>query len=375
MIIPRLSRSLCLASAALTAVSGSLAVARDLIVDARGGTPYATLSAASAVIEPGDTLVIAKGSGPYRETLAIKKSGTTAAPIVVEGNGETVTGFEPLVFTQENGVWLARLPKPFPLVIAYKGVRVLQDANAPADTFMAPIKLRDDKLTIELLPGGSPENWEVSVRECAVAITNASYQTYRNLVATGATNDGFNIHGKGEGLLFENIVGANNMDEGFSAHDHISCEIRGGFFFRNENGISNPNDVTVATGLRLYDNLGWGFSLGHNAVATLIDLKSWNNDIAQIRFINNASGTCNEVWAWAPTWQTRRYRSYTDSATTGNRPSALSNYAATPPPGTWPTTPQIATTPVPPNPLPPAPTAQQVLQAGRRAAATVTAAR
>ncbi|HEY9248857.1 MAG TPA: hypothetical protein VIO38_06985, partial [Rariglobus sp.] len=295
----------------------------------------------------------------------------------VEGNGETVTGFEPLVFTQENGVWLARLPKPFPLVIAHKGVRVLQDANAPADLFLAPIKLREDKLTIELLPGGSPENWEVSVRECAVAIANASFQTYRNLVATGATNDGFNLHVAGEGLIFENIVGANNLDEGFSAHGKVSCEIRGGFFFRNENGIANPNDVTVAKGIRLYDNLGWGLSLNNNSVATLVDVKSWNNDIAQYRFIHQASGTCNEVWAWAPTWKNRRYRSYTDSATTGNKPSALSNYAATPLPGTWPTGPKVApeTMPLPANPLPPAPTAQQVLQAGRDAATTVTAAR
>lgn len=372
MILPRIPRSFFFAIAALSAISGPPAIARDLVVDARGGTPFATLSAAAAEAGPGDTLVIAKGSGPYREMLLIKKSGTAAAPIVVEGNGETVTGFDPLVFTQENGVWLSRLPKPFPLVIAYKGVRVLQDANAPADTFMAPIKLREDKLTIELLPGGSPENWEVSVRECAVAITNASYQTYRNLVATGATNDGFNLHGKGEGLLFENIVGANNLDEGFSAHDHIVCEIKTGFFFRNENGIANPNDLTTASGLRLYDNLGWGFSMGHNAVAHLTDVKSWNNDITQFRFINNASGTCNEVWAWAPTWKTRRYRSYTDSATTGNKPSALSNFAATPQPGTWPTVPQVApaTMPVPPNPLSPAPTAQQVLQAGRDATAS-----
>ncbi|MFA6286643.1 MAG: right-handed parallel beta-helix repeat-containing protein [Opitutaceae bacterium] len=351
------------------AVLGATASARDLVVDARGGTPYATLSSAVAEAGPGDTIIIAKGSGPYRETLALKKSGTAEAPIVVEGNGETVTGFEPLVFAKENGAWLARLPKPFPLVLTYNGVRVLQDATAAPDVFLAPIKLREDKVTIELLPGGSPENWEVSVRDCAVAIHNASYQTYRNLVATGATNDGFNIHGKGEGLLFENIVGANNLDEGFSAHDGIACELRGGFFFRNENGIANPNDRTIATGVRVYDNLGWGLSLNQSSVATLVDVKSWNNDLAQYRFIHSARGTCAEVWAWAPTWTTRRYRSYTDSANSGNKPCALSNYAAAPLPGTWPSLPQIATTPVPPNPLPAVPTARDVLQAGTGATA------
>lgn len=336
------------ATALLASAVGASLFARELAVDARGGAEFSTLAAASAAARPGDTIVIAKGSGPYRETLYIKQSGTAEAPIVVEGNGETVTALAPLVFQREADTWTARLPLPFPCVIMRNGERVLQDPAAPADTFLAPIRLREDKRTVELLPGASPEGWEASARDCPVRISNGSWQTFRNIVATGGTNDGFNLHGDGRGLLFENIVGCNNMDEGFSSHDTIACEIHGGEFWGNDNGVANGGTY-VMSNIRIHDNLGWGLVLHHDMPVRLSDVRAWGNGMVQIYFGPKANGTCERVLAWEPTWTTRPWRSYTESSTSNARPVGM-RFAESVDRAKWQGFPEITATPIPSNP-------------------------
>lgn len=309
-------------------------VARELLVDARGGAPYRTLASAAAELRPGDTLVIARGSGPYRENLWIKASGTAEAPIVVEGNGETITGFDRLVFQKDGEVWIARLPQPFPVVIARDGKRILQDPGT--DAFLGPIKLRDDKRTLELLPGASPEGWEASSRDCPVRTVDASHHVYRNIVATGGTNDGFNLHGKGVGLVFENITAANNLDEGFSAHDDTVCEIRKGAFFGNDNGLSNNlNTVMTASDLDINDNLGWGLGFSGETVSRLANVRVWNNGLAQVRFEGKASGTLDRVVAWTPPWSVRPWKTYKESSTSRAAPMVYRGESSTPSPERW----------------------------------------
>ncbi|CAM2978683.1 right-handed parallel beta-helix repeat-containing protein [Rariglobus hedericola] len=333
------------AASLLFSVLGSSLFARELKVDARGGADYTTLAAAVAAAGAGDTLVIAKGSGPYRETLYIKQSGTAATPIVVEGNGETVTGFAPLVFQREGDTWTARLPQAFPTVIAFNGVRILQDAGG---TFLGPVKLREDNRTVELLPGASPEGWEASARDCAVRVTGASHQVYRNLVATGGTNDGFNIHGDGKGLRFENITAANNLDEGFSAHDDTVCEILGGDFWGNDNGISNNlNTVMTATDITIHDNIGWGLGFSGNTVSHLANVQIWNNGMAQVRFESKASGTLKNVVAWAPSWVERPWTTYKESSTSRAAPTVFRGEAPLPSSELWQGSLQIGANPPP----------------------------
>jgi hypothetical protein len=332
----------------LAGTLGSSLAARDLLVDARGGASYSTLAGAAADARPGDSIIIAKGSGPYRETLYIKQSGTADAPIVVEGNGETVTSLVPLVFQREGDTWTARLPLPFPCVIMHNGTRVLQDPATPANTFLGPIRLRDDKRTVELLPGASPEGWEASAHDCPVRIFNASWQTFRNIVATGGTNDGFNLHGDGKGLLFENIVGCNNMDEGFSSHDTISCEIRGGEFWGNDNGVSNGGTYAMSK-IRIHDNLGWGLVLQHHLPVQLSDVQAWGNGMVQIYFGPKANGTFDRVFAWEPTWPTRPWRSYTESSSSMAPPLGM-RFAEQVDKAKSQGFPEIATTPVPSKP-------------------------
>jgi hypothetical protein len=330
-----------------TLLSASL-FARELKIDARGGSEYTTLAAASSAAKPGDTLILARGSGPYRETLYIKQSGTEDAPIIIEGNGETVTSLAPLVFQREGETWIARLPLPFPCVIMHHGGRVLQDPAAPADAFLAPIRLREDKRTVELLPGASPEGWEASASDCPVRILNTSWQTYRNIVATGGTNDGFNLHGEGNGLLFENITGCNNLDEGFSSHDKMLCEIRGGDFWGNDNGIANGPTCRLSN-ILIHDNLGWGLVLNSSSAIHLSDVKVWGNGMVQIYFGPNANGSSDRVFAWAPAWPSRPWRSYTESSTS-KAPALALRFAETVDQSKWQGFPEIASTPIPTTP-------------------------
>ncbi len=131
---------------------------RVLLVDRCGGGQYTSLRAAGKAAQPGDTIKVAPGSGPYREMLMITASGLPGQPITVDGSGETVTGFEPLTgfekvgdsyvcdlkpwlakipaaqgFVKKDGAWVSNNPKVtlpvLPVVLTYQGERVVQDAQ------------------------------------------------------------------------------------------------------------------------------------------------------------------------------------------------------------------------------------------------------
>lgn len=158
--------------------------------------------------------------------------------------------------------------------------------------------------------------WEISRRALVVSVNDVSHHTYRNLRASGSTNDGFNLHGAGEALRFEDIEAFHNLDEGYSSHTFIRSVIRGGKFWGNDNGISNgfANKDGLSTTLEnvdLWDNLGFGLVL-HDCSASLKNVRSWNNGSVQIIFINAAISSKN-VTAFKPPFPTRIWTSYTES--------------------------------------------------------------
>ncbi|GHC01546.1 right-handed parallel beta-helix repeat-containing protein [Cerasicoccus arenae] len=286
---------------------------RMLKVDQRGGSIYASLSSAVADALPGDVINIAPGSGPYREPLYVNKSGLLGKPIVVEGNDETITGFEPLDdFRIEGGKYVCDINVPFPFVIRFQGERLLQDANNGQFTKYA--LLTEGNSQLELLPGVSRHGWEISTRYFAVRIQNASHHIYRNIRASGATNDGFNLHGSGEGLVFEYVEAFQNADEGFSAHDNMSCEIHTAAFYENDNGIGNVGaSEMVASNVDVFNNLGWGLWLT-NCSAVLNDISAWDNGMSQVYLKGSAQVDVSGVTAYEPTWNTRMWMSYKESA-------------------------------------------------------------
>lgn len=289
-----------------------VAAARELIVDQRGGAHHLSIAAAVAELRPGDTLMLAKGSGPYREELYIPSLGKPDAPITVEGNDEVVTGFDPLTgFREENGRLVCDLPVKYPLVLTYRGERLRESAATKNFTTFA--RLSDDRTRLTLESGVSSNGWEYSVRGFVVRVQNVSHHVYQNLKVSGSRNDGFNLHGTGSNLLFQNIEGFNNFDEGFSSHDNMVSEIRGGSFYGNDNGIGNvASSATTAGDIQIHDNLGYGLWMA-NCTGTFSDLRSWNNGMDQICVVGTSVVDVTNCTAVTPAWTERRWITYNES--------------------------------------------------------------
>jgi hypothetical protein len=326
-----------------TSASATDRPARTLVVDQRAATGIRTLAAAAQEARPGDTIALAPGSGPYRETLFIPRSGAPGRPIIFEGNGETVTGFEPLVFQQQNGEWTCDLkgffasvpniqgfkkqdatwtnalsPLSFPAVLTHEGKRIFQDATT--GEFASLVKFGPDRSTLILLPGVSPTGWEISARDFVIKILDTSHQTYRNVKATGSLNDGINLHGTGSDLVFENIEGNQNLDEGFSAHDQIDCLIDRGVFRENDNGIGNvATSVMTARNIEVTANAGWGLWL-LNCQGTFENVKSWDNGLAQIALHGSTVATMENVVFAKPAWNAKPWLSCQESSNRSQSP-------------------------------------------------------
>lgn len=301
---------------------------RTLVVDQKTGKPFASIAAAVNEVQPGDTIQLAKGSGPYREVLRISQSGLPEAPIIFDGNGEVITGFSPLEgFRDVDGQTLCTLPRPFPCVLTYQGERLVQDAATGQFTKWA--RLSDDGKSLILLPGTKTAGWEISVRDFVVQVLNVSHHVYRNIRASGSLNDGFNLHGTGTDLVFENIEGFQNLDEGFSAHDQIVCRIDGGQFWENDNGIGNVARSSMeASNIRCHSNLGWGLWL-RECSADLKNVRVWDNGAAQICFDINSQTACAEVQYTDPARSGRPWISYNETRKIGTQPAYVQVGSAT----------------------------------------------
>ncbi|HSI87284.1 MAG: hypothetical protein ACAI35_24315 [Candidatus Methylacidiphilales bacterium] len=333
---------LAAATAATTALHAADPIdGRVLEVDQRGYAPFKTIRQACMEAKAGDIIKLAPGSGPYREEIFIKASGDEGRPIIFDGSNETVTGFDVMTdFRSEGNTWVLDLgplidAQPMvmgfkkvegkyvfngfpteiaalPGILTYKGKRVLQDvATGQLREFAT---LSKDARTLTLLPGVETEGWEFSRRPFVLRFSDASHHVYRNVKCTGSLNDGINGHGKGEDLVFENVEAFYNMDEGYSIHDKIVSEIRGGKFWGNDNGIANaPGSVLKATDLRIWGNLGYGFSI-HDCSADLTNVAIWGNGIRQLLIFDKSTFKADNVHIYKMDWTTRPWFNYQESA-------------------------------------------------------------
>lgn len=311
-----LPATVSLVLALLSLCAPAVGEGRIVRVDRRGGGDYANLAEAAKILKPGDTLRIEPGSGPYREVLFIAQSGTAEAPIVVDGGGNLVTGFEPLKgFRKEGDLWVCPLPVKYPCVLSFRGERLRELSDG--GRFDRYARLNAEKNALVLEPGVSPDGWEYSARYFVVRIQNASHQVYRGLRASGALNDGFNLHGKGTKLRFWDIEGFDNLDEGYSAHDEIESSIEGGRFWNNENGLGNIGQSrTRVENVDCWANLGWGvFMRGCGLSAR--NLRSWGNGKRQIYLYDRAALELDAVTAYASVYRTAPWVTFFESRAYG----------------------------------------------------------
>lgn len=234
------------------------AAVRDLYVDNRKGddrhagtdaaAPLATLARAVALLQPGDTLHLANSGRPYRESLRLfGKSGTPAAPLVVDGGGAVLTGLEVTKAEdwepQPDGTLGYRLRGP---KLAPNCCPVLRDGDqyvpvSPANAAVPPghYAWADGLLRYRPAAAAAPGELAVSARECGVQLHDASYIRVGNLVCEGFYNDGFNFHGDCQDLLFANVEARYNGDDGFSAHEDVSVTFRDSYAHHNRFGIAD----------------------------------------------------------------------------------------------------------------------------------------
>ena len=124
---------------------------------------------------------------------------------------------------------------------------------------------------------------EGTLRASGVAVTSASYITVRNLTAEFFANDGFNAHGECRGLLFSNIVGRHNGDDGFSVHEDVGSVVHGGHFHGNDYGVQDVNaSRSVYNGLLVEHNRIHGVDF-YGGFHSLVDAVVRHNGKDQVR--------------------------------------------------------------------------------------------
>ena len=214
-------------------------------------TAKKTIAAATSLLGPGDTLWLAPGQTFY-ESITFPVDGTPTQPITVEGNGAIISGLMAVPEDQwqdkGDGLFFQPAKIKYGALAPYMVNRDLTPLprGAKPDTLQPGQGVcTTDGLYIRCEPGRTPADLGLYVtgRVSGVALSNRSYITVRNLIAEYFSNDGFNIHGYCRGLLFENITGRCNGDDGFSIHEDVAAMVRGGHFHDNTYGIQ---DVTAS---------------------------------------------------------------------------------------------------------------------------------
>jgi hypothetical protein len=276
-------------------------------IPGEGGVgPVASITHASAILKPCEKLVIANTGIPYRGTLLLcGKGGTPETPLIVEGNGATLEGLLPTKPSDwtvlKNGVlsmkWYG-MPYGFMVVADGKPpvfAKSLRDIKPGESYYNKPLggphpgyyRLPEGKrledMTLEVDNGGFG---------CGVEIVGASNIIIRNLKCRYFNNDGFNIQGECEGLLFEHIEGYLNGDQGFSCHATVACQVVDGYFHEDDSGIADTVfsrssfDGVVVTGNRSFGVLFEGGDhsivnsrIANNARSIILEQAGGANDL------------------------------------------------------------------------------------------------
>ena len=258
----------------------------------KGAGPFATIQTANALLAAGDTLSLANTGKPYRESIHFHGlRGTPAKPIVIEGNGATITGLRTLTewIKQDDGSYLCPLkgrPYGCPYLMV-DGKRQPAAARKGSPTFGRCLW---DSAGVHFMPepGKTPADYaiEATVLVSGVLVSSSSYVVVRDLISERFSNDGYNIHGECRGWLCENIVGRYNGDDGFSIHETVGAVVRNGHFHDNSFGVQDVNaSRTILNGVTVERNKV-GFSMV-GGFRSMVDCVSRDNTNAAISLSGN----------------------------------------------------------------------------------------
>lgn len=260
----------------------SLSFARDIHVDPQNGNdssvdgPVKTISRAIRIAKPGDTIHLLPIV--YRDYAGFYGiQGEPDKPIILDGHGATLEGSDPIDLQQwkevKPGLFRCSELRPYlaPSILGRwfflingKMVHMGRTSKGSSVPFKKAEKLRPNEWTfvedpskrkpnskqifgdfyIKLPPGQklSEANIFVPIRSAGVQFSSNkskhnAHLIIRNLTATHPYNDGFNIHGHCEDVLFENIRAIECGDDGISAHETAQYRVDGFVSIGNSTGI------------------------------------------------------------------------------------------------------------------------------------------
>jgi hypothetical protein len=291
--------------------------------DGKSG-PVATIAQALRLVPVSGRVSLANTGDDYRESIIVKGygKGRAKAPLVIDGNGATVTGLRRAtperwelvrddVYAFANRVGGAghaprdtvfmgpemrigdsvygHMPN-FNWMSQWRGRGWPSERQAPGIFFLNGKPGRNASALADLPPGGFFYDHSAKPRrlyfrlpsgakigDCAIdlplnegvnVLVNDDYVVVRNLAATYSLDDGF-AGFWGIGVVFENCNGSYNCDQGMSLHGTSVTIIDGGIYERNGGcGIADVmSSFTIYRNAVIRDNLIGGAllqGLGHS---------------------------------------------------------------------------------------------------------------
>ncbi|OHB57593.1 MAG: hypothetical protein A2Y07_06975 [Planctomycetes bacterium GWF2_50_10] len=257
------------------------------------GGPFKSPNHAIAIAGPGDTVHLAKAV--YSDELDLtNKSGEPNHPLIIDGHGATIDGSRPINISdwqqvapglyQNTAIWKEPLQQhedfQWRWYFIFNGSmnrmgHCMKGVNTP---YKQPDALTDGQWTyrqkdhsffikIDSSKKLTDYNIAMPFRTNGVAVHGPLHDLIvRNVIATHALNDGFNITPPVNGKLsvrFENIASIECGDDGLSAHGNSFVDVNGFYSAGNGNGLCTTG---MSTNNRLFikDNVGYEINFYRN---------------------------------------------------------------------------------------------------------------
>lgn len=276
-----------IAPACLLLLAAAGAAAKEWKIEVREERLVPALESFAAKLAPGDVVRFEPAGATIRGEIKLKDAfGVPEAPLVIDGNGCTFLGSEPLnpgewsavadgLYKSEGVVSRLKLSQNlllrFYLIFDGRPQRMGRVSKGSQAPFLSPEALQPQQWTyaaaekalyIRLEPGQKIEEARIEIpeRQSGVALggTKTAHLELRNMKVRHFINDGFNIHGRSEAVKFVDIAAVECGDDGLSAHEECSVEATRFTAEGNATGFCNVNNSSfVASDVTLVNNLAY----------------------------------------------------------------------------------------------------------------------